>query len=121
MGDAPIGNLAFGERIKRLRHEHGVSQRTLARQLGIDFTYLSKLENAKAEPPSEDTITRMAVLLGADTNDLLSLAGKVPTDLKRRAAADPVFAMLLRDLSLMSDEEVHVLRRRVRKTRKSTA
>ncbi len=111
------GGSAFGRRIKDLRRERGISQRSLAQLLGIDFTYLSKLENAKAEPPSEETVTRMATLLEVDSHELLGLAGKVPADLKRRAANDPIFAMLLRDLSLMTDDEVHVLRRRVRTKR----
>ena len=47
---------SLGQRIQRLRRHRGLSQRQVAAQLGIDFTYLSKLENDRGEPPGEDTI-----------------------------------------------------------------
>jgi transcriptional regulator with XRE-family HTH domain len=46
----------FGQRIQRLRRRQGLTQRQVAAQLGIDFTYLSKLENDRGEPPGEVNI-----------------------------------------------------------------
>jgi transcriptional regulator with XRE-family HTH domain len=40
----------FGQRIKRRRRETGLTQRQVAAQLEIDFTYLSKLENDRGSP-----------------------------------------------------------------------
>lgn len=47
----------------------------------MDYTYLSKIENGKMPPPRPDVIQKLAEVLGADVNELMSLAGKVPTDL----------------------------------------
>ena len=71
--------MRFGERIRELRKEQGMSQRELAAQAGIDFTYLSKIENSRMEPPSEGVILRIAEALHADADQLTVLAGKVPS------------------------------------------
>lgn len=74
----------FGERVRELRKERGLSQRELAAQSGIDFTYLSKIENARMEPPSEKVILNMAEALDTDPDELTLLAGKIPSDVKER-------------------------------------
>ena len=73
--------MTFGERVKELRKAQGVSQRELARRVGIDFTYLSKIENDRMEPPSEGTIRRIAEALDASADDLLVWADRFPSDL----------------------------------------
>lgn len=73
--------MTFGERVKELRKARGVSQRELAGRVGIDFTYLSKIENDRTEPPSESTIERIAEALDANADDLLVLADRFPSDL----------------------------------------
>lgn len=45
---------------KKIRVIHNVSQRELAKNVGVDFTYFSKIENGKLEPPAEDTIKKLA-------------------------------------------------------------
>src|ERR1700730_5818818 len=99
-------NETFGSRIRRLRHERGLSQRRLAAQVGIDFTYLSKLENNQSgQSPGEDLIRRLAEEFGEDPEDLLAMAGKVPVDeLRARAREDPEFARSLRRLIAPSKE-----------------
>ncbi|RDJ93071.1 XRE family transcriptional regulator [Lacticaseibacillus rhamnosus] len=61
-----------------LRRRASLSQRDVALQVGIDFTYLSKLENDHGEAPGEATIRRLAAVLHADSEALLALAGKGP-------------------------------------------
>lgn len=61
--------MTFGERIRELRKANDLSQRDLADKVGINFTYLSKIENGKldfAQFPSEETIRNLAQALGAD-------------------------------------------------------
>ncbi len=70
--------MAFGERVRELRQARGLSQRDLAERVGIDFDYLSKIENGRIEPPSEEVIRRVAGALGADADELLVLADKFP-------------------------------------------
>jgi transcriptional regulator with XRE-family HTH domain len=42
--------MTFGERLRQLRRERQMNQRALAERAGIDFTYLSKLENGRMAP-----------------------------------------------------------------------
>jgi transcriptional regulator with XRE-family HTH domain len=93
-------NETFASLIRRRRHERGLSQRRLAAEVGIDFTYLSKLENNQSgQSPGEDLIRRLADELDEDPEDLLAMAGKVPVDeLRARAREDPEFARSLRRL-----------------------
>lgn len=87
---------AFGIRLRALRREHGLTQRQLAELVNLDFTYLSKLENA-ADIPGEDAVERLAAALDADADELLALAGKLPAEL-REWQADPRAYRLLRRL-----------------------
>src|SRR5437588_5353239 len=88
----------FGQRIKRRRRECGLTQRQVADKLDIDFTYLSKLENDRGEPPGEKTVRALADALQEDEEELLALAGKVPEGLRDRAQRDVAFARLVRRL-----------------------
>jgi transcriptional regulator with XRE-family HTH domain len=71
--------MTFGERIRELRHAHGLTQRQLAEKAGVDFTYLSKIENDRLEhAPSIKTIQDLARALNVDELELMALANKVP-------------------------------------------
>jgi transcriptional regulator with XRE-family HTH domain len=45
------------------------------------FPYLSKLENGRMDPPSAETIVKLARALGAHPDGLLLLAGKMPEEI----------------------------------------
>ena len=69
----------FGQLIRQARKEKGYSQREVAEIIGLDFTYLSKLENSRAEyPPKEDVIRSLARRLDLDEEELIFLAGRIP-------------------------------------------
>lgn len=73
----------FGKRLRELRKAKELTLRELADAAGVDFTYLSKIENDKAGYlPGADTIRTLASLLDADPLDLLRLADKVPPELQ---------------------------------------
>lgn len=97
---------SFGARIQQLRRDHGMTQRQVAAELGIDFTYLSKLENDRGEPPGEETVRGLAKLFSVDAEELLAKAGKVPTELRERAQGDVQFATLLRTLPTLSQDDL---------------
>ena len=42
--------ISFGERIRQLREEQGVSQLALSEKVGIQNAFLSRLESGKKEP-----------------------------------------------------------------------
>ena len=84
----------FGARLKELRLAKKLSQRELAERVarrlkddhdkrGFDFTYLSKIENRRMPPPSRIAIEVLASELDADTDELLALGGKPPSDIEQ--------------------------------------
>jgi transcriptional regulator with XRE-family HTH domain len=82
----------FGQRVRQLRRAKGLSLRDLAPEVGVGFTYLSKVENGRldfGDYPSEALIHRLAEALGADEDELLLLAEKVPEKIRRRVVERP--------------------------------
>jgi transcriptional regulator with XRE-family HTH domain len=82
----------FGQRIKELRKAKGLGQRAVAAQVGINFTYLSKIENDKvdfAAFPSEETIRKLAKVLDGDVDELLLMAEKIPDHIRKRVLEKP--------------------------------
>jgi transcriptional regulator with XRE-family HTH domain len=104
----------FGRRIQQLRRDQGLTQRQVAAELGIDFTYLSKLENDRGEPPGEETVRKLAAILHTDPEELLALAGKLPSELRLRAQQDVDFARFLRRLPGIPDEDLQDIYRQLK-------
>ena len=71
----------FGARLRELRIQAGLTQRELANNVNVDFTYLSKIENGVLPPPSEKVILRLTEVLNADKDELITLAGRIPADI----------------------------------------
>jgi transcriptional regulator with XRE-family HTH domain len=64
--------IAFGQRLRELRTEHGVSQDQLARKTGIHSTAIGRLERGDREPRL-GTILRLARGLGIPAGALLDV------------------------------------------------
>lgn len=110
MEDAdPDRGETFGQRVRRSRATIHLTQRDLAERLGIDFTYLSKIENDRGDPPAEAIVKKLATVLGADEEELLALAAKIPPSLRARASRDLRFARLLRRLPQASESDLRGL------------
>ncbi len=111
---------AFGDYLRRRREQRrdgdaAFSVRRLALRVGIEPSYLSKIERGEQPPPSEDTIRALARELGEDADILLALGGKVSSDLQRIIRQRPaLFAQLIRDLKDLPDHTVLRLVREVR-------
>ena len=76
-------NQTLGNLIKVARKDKNYSQKKLATLVGIDFTYLSKIENDRADyPPKEPVIEAIARELELDENELIFLSGRVPENSK---------------------------------------
>ena len=78
MSNRDRGSKEFGARLRQWRIQAGLSLRELAARVGVNFTSLSKIENGTARPPSEDVIHRLATVLSADEEYLLTLSGRIP-------------------------------------------
>ena len=74
-------NTKFGSRLRELRTKASMTLRELAEKVGVNFTYLSKIENGTLPPPSQRVICQLAEVLNAERDELLILAGVIPTDI----------------------------------------
>ena len=101
--------MTFGRLIKELRLKNtNYSLRKLAEIIGISPPYLSRLEAEKDPPPSEEIIIKLAKILGAVKDELLSFADKVSPDILRIIKKDPKFVpsflRLARDKGLSEED-----------------
>lgn len=91
------------------------SLRQVAERVGIQPSYLSRIEREIEAPPGEDTLVRLAEELDEDPDVVLALAGKVSSDLQEVIRSRPrLFARLIRQLEEMPDEAVLRIVREVR-------
>ncbi len=93
--------MRFGQRVKELRTAKGLTLRALASKVGCGFTYICKIEREKldfAEYPSTPLIVKLAAALEADEDELLLLAEKIPTKIRRRVLERPDAFRKLADL-----------------------
>ena len=112
--------MSFGDFLRQRREEKraadaSFSLRKVAASVGIEPSYLSKIERGEQPPPSEETIVALAKELGEDPDVLLALAGKVSKELQAIIRKRPkLFAELIRQLKNMPDHAVLRLVREVR-------
>ncbi len=71
----------FGSILREKRRMSGLSQRELAEKVGVDFSYISKLENGRLPAPAAETVARLAKVLACPVEELLSAAKKLPANL----------------------------------------
>ena len=112
--------MSFGILIRktRLRAQKGdrkYSLRKTAERIGIQPSYLSKIERGELPPPGEEVICKLADELGLDADVLLAMAGKVSSELQEVIRNRPeLFGVLLRELKSAPDHAVLRLVREVR-------
>ena len=71
--------ITLGKIVKQARKRKKYTQRELAKIIGIDFTYLSKIENDRVDyPPKEEVIKSFAQELELNSEELIFLSGKIP-------------------------------------------
>jgi transcriptional regulator with XRE-family HTH domain len=72
---------AFGQLLQQARKRRGLSQRSVARQAGLDSTYVSRLERGVVPPPKVPTVHRLARALQLDPGEeieLIHASGRLP-------------------------------------------
>lgn len=110
-----FGEFARHRREELRRTDATFSVRGVAGRLGIQPSYLSKVERGEVAPPSEATIVALAKELDVDADVLLALAGKVSSDLQEAIRRRPeLFGELIRELRGVPDHAVLRLVREVR-------
>ena len=93
---------SFGSRIRDLRYQKGIGIKKLAPELGVDYSYLSRLENEKVLP-SVEIIDRLSKYFGHDKDELMLLADKVPKDVMQILREHPREALALLRESFIGD------------------
>ncbi|WP_395753715.1 helix-turn-helix transcriptional regulator [Prosthecobacter sp.] len=112
--------LTFGQfvreaRLAKAEGDRAFSLRKIAEKVGIEPSYLSKVERDEEPPPGEGVIRKLAHELSEDADVLLAMAGKVSSDLQAIIRKRPrLFADLIRQLKAMPDHAVLQLVREVR-------
>ena len=110
----------FGEYLRERREalrsdDPDFSLRKLAHRIGVEPSYLSKVERGLEAPPSESRIVALAQELDEDPDVLLALAGKVSSELKEVIRKRPrLMGELLRELKRLPDHAVLRIAREVR-------
>jgi len=95
----------FGQKLRVLRRATGVSQRKLADRVGVDFSYISKLENDRLPPPAADTVVRICEALSVAPDELLAASGKMPPQVQRSIGSSPAAIHFLRSAQTMKLSE----------------
>jgi len=111
-----FGSFVRGRR-EKLRQERGrqYSLRQVARRIGIEPSYLSRMERDRDIPPGEGTIVSLAGELEVNSDALLAMAGKVSSDLQAVVRKRPeLFGELIRQLKTMPDRALLKFVREVR-------
>ena len=107
----------FGSYIREKREafkakDSRYSLRQVAMRVGIEPSYLSKLERGEQKYLSEEKIIALADDLGEDHDILLALSGKISQDIQKIIRKRPkLFAQLIRDIKDVPDQAVlHIVR-----------
>ena len=91
-------------------------------RIGLEPSYLSKVERGKVPPPSEEKIVLLAAELREDPDVLLSLAGKVSSDLLEIILRRPrAVGGLVRSLKNVSERRISTMTRQSREGASSNA
>ena len=115
---------AFGKHVRGQREalcslDPQFGLRQTAAEIGVEPSYLSKVERGLVAPPSEATIIRLAEALALDSDELLGLAGKISPDVRRTILKRPkLMAGLVRQFAKVSDGGVQRVILRARRSGK---
>lgn len=80
--------MGLGPEIRRRREAAGLTLRGMAEKVHVSPAYLSRVERGNV-PPSDVLVKATARVLGADPEELLLLAGRVPANWRKIIAASP--------------------------------
>lgn len=106
--------MTFGQHIKNHRKASGLKQKAAAKQIGCSPTFLSLLEQDKTAMPAEAKIQKMAEVYGADFDELMMLAGRIPKRMQERITSRPALYWHIKHLLDVPDQQVEQLSRQVR-------
>ena len=100
------GSDAISGTVARIEEGRPTESEGVGREGWGRFTYLSKIENGRVEPPSESVLQRIAKELAGElgmdeielSDELITLAGKIPSDLAETLSRNPEVIRFLRSV-----------------------
>jgi transcriptional regulator with XRE-family HTH domain len=105
----------FGQTLREARLAKGYTLRKFADEVGISPTYLSQVEQDNVDPPTAERVKTMAELLGANSDEWISLAGRLPEDLPGIIQKQPTkMPELLREVSGLTPQQLTELLQKAR-------
>jgi len=72
----------FSSQLRVLRTKNKLGIKSLARDLGVSYTYISHLECGRAKPSAE-LIKKLAAYFQVNEDDLILTIGKFPADVEK--------------------------------------
>jgi transcriptional regulator with XRE-family HTH domain len=113
--DLDFGETLRAKRMIQVESDPTFSLRKVAGRVGIEPSYLSKIERGEQPPPGEENIRRIAEELGENPDALLARAGKVSSDLLAIIRERPtVVAELQRAMRDLSAKRISAISRQIR-------
>jgi len=112
--------VVFGRAVRKRRRELNkvdpeFSLRKVAARVGINHSYLSKVEQGKAAPPSDGLIFKLAEDLEMDSDTLFAKAGGVPPDVREIVMLRP--KMMGEVLNALKDAPAEVIQEVARRVK----
>ena len=81
--------MSFGKTLERIRRQKGMTQRQVAQEIEMDYSYFSRLENDRFDSqPTRETIEKIADALKCSKEqrgELLAEAGRIHQDIEKAA------------------------------------
>jgi transcriptional regulator with XRE-family HTH domain len=106
-----MSTLDFGSYIREIRKSRGLGLRQAAAQLGINPSYLSRVETNVSPPPSKDILVVMARVYKIPISDLVT---RLRAERTETSSLDPVAAALYRiAMSAPAADRIRMLERAV--------
>lgn len=107
--------MTLGRLLASLRQRRGISQNRLGKLVGVNASYLNRLESGERTGPSAEVTLGIAAALRlnrAATDALMAAAGRLPPSLAELGPLDPTVRILLATLldETMTDEDRDRLR-----------
>jgi len=110
-----LGDFVRARREELRKTNKSFSLRQVAMRIGVEPSYLSKLERDEKAPLSEEKLCALALELGEDPDVMLAMSGKVSKDIQGIIMKRPqLFAELIRQLKETPDHAVLRIVREVR-------
>ncbi len=79
----------LAKKIRELREKKGLSIRGLSRRIGVSPAYWGRVESGEHYLPTEERIKQVAKILGCDSDELVILSGRLPSDIQEIIKNNP--------------------------------